>query len=220
MSEKKTSLLPILLSTLATLLPLFYGLLLLPILPESLPSHFNVVGEPDHYTKTLQLILAMPLGLAALNLLCLFFTLKDPKNQGYNAKYIKVFLYFFMPVLTNIVMGTIYLKGLGYNISVSIITSLFVGILFIILGNYLPKITQNYTFGVKLPWTLDDPENWRKTQRLSAFLFVIGGFILILSGLFSSYFPSLATVLIFGVIIAILLIPTAYSYWLSKKTSA
>ena len=42
-----------------------------------------------------------------------------------------------------------------------------VGLLFIGVGNYLPRVKQNYTLGIKTPWALADPENWRRTQRLS-----------------------------------------------------
>ena len=55
------------------------------------------------------------------------------------------------------------------------------GVLFMILGNYMTKTHQNYTIGIKLPWTLNSTENWNKTHRLASRLYALAGAILILS---------------------------------------
>ncbi len=87
------------------------------------------------------------------------------------------------------------------------------GLLFLILGNYLPKIRQNRTMGIKLPWTLQSEENWTRTHRLSGFLWVLCGLVMIplsLLRLWSGW--------LFGVLLAVMvLIPAVYSYALHRK---
>ena len=38
------------------------------------------------------------------------------------------------------------------------------GLLFMIIGNYLPKVKQNNTIGIRVVWTLQDEENWSATH--------------------------------------------------------
>ena len=84
------------------------------------------------------------------------------------------------------------------------------GIIFVILGNYLPKAKQNYTFGYKIPWTLNSEENWNKTHRLAGWLMVIAGIILIINAFFLFEWVVM-------VLAAVALAPVVYSYILYKK---
>ncbi len=87
------------------------------------------------------------------------------------------------------------------------------GTALVILGNYLPKIRQSHTMGIKLPWTLQSEENWTRTHRLSGFLWVLCGLVMIplsLLRLWSGW--------LFGVLLAVMvLIPAVYSYALHRK---
>ena len=88
-----------------------------------------------------------------------------------------------------------------------------VGILFVVIGNYLPKTKQSYTMGIKLPWTLASEENWNRTHRLAGFLWVIGGILLILLTLLRLW--NTWTFLL--VIIPMSVVPMIYSYLLYRK---
>lgn len=88
------------------------------------------------------------------------------------------------------------------------------GVMFIVIGNYLPKIKQNRTLGIKISWTLNNEENWNKTHRFGGKVWVIGGLMI----LFSVFLPSTAMVLVMVcVIVAMVIIPTVYSYCIFKK---
>ena len=80
-----------------------------------------------------------------------------------------------------------------------------------IIGNYLPKCKQNYTVGIKTPWTLNNEEVWNKTHKISGYLWVIGGFIITISSFIG--FESIMLV----VLIIIAFVPIVYSYILYKK---
>ena len=80
-----------------------------------------------------------------------------------------------------------------------------------VIGNYLPKCKQNYTLGIKLPWTLDDEENWNRTHRFAGFLWVVGGVLIAINAFLEWEWLFLV------VVFAMVLIPAIYSYLYYKK---
>ena len=56
----------------------------------------------------------------------------------------------------------------------------------------MPRIGQNYTMGVKTPWALNDPENWRRTQRCGGKCFVLMGIAVAAFGLAGPYLTDAA----------------------------
>jgi uncharacterized membrane protein len=84
----------------------------------------------------------------------------------------------------------------------------FVGGVFLGIGNYLPKTHQNYTVGFKLPWTLEDEENWNRTHRLAGQVWVFGGTLTIVNAFLGNMWIFIAA------IVLMVLVPTVYSYWL------
>nr|HQV06308.1 SdpI family protein [Chitinophagaceae bacterium] len=90
-----------------------------------------------------------------------------------------------------------------------------VGLFFAILGNYMPNLKPNYFAGFRLPWTLENPENWKKTHALAGKLWVGGGMFLAIICLF---IPSvIAIIVFFTVLIIITIIPCYYSYKMFRK---
>ena len=88
-----------------------------------------------------------------------------------------------------------------------------IGVLFILIGNYLGKIRQNYFIGIKTPWTLNNEEVWNKTQRVGGWSFVISGLI-IFAEVFLKW--QVLPVMIFAVVFASLT-PVIYSYVIYRK---
>ena len=68
---------------------------------------------------------------------------------------------------------------LGFSAITSLLVCGGVGVMFIILGNFMPNIKQNYTFGCRTPWALNDEHNWQRTQRMGGITFVVMGIALI-----------------------------------------
>ena len=103
--------------------------------------------------------------------------------------------------------------------SVNVLISGAVGLLFIGVGNYLPRVKQNYTLGIKTPWALADPENWRRTQRFGGACFMVLGVGLIVMGVAGSVLSSevvaaMIAVLAFGSVGVVYV----YSYLLWRKS--
>ena len=88
------------------------------------------------------------------------------------------------------------------------------GLMFLALGNVMPKIRQNYLVGVKTIWSFDDPDNWNKTQRFGGYCFCVVGVLLLLS-----CFAPLAwrTAVILILIFTAALLPMGYSWLLFRK---
>ena len=208
MNRKKT----ILLTSLLVFIPLIVGLILWNRLPEEMPIHFNASGEPDNYASKTFAVVFIPLILWVMHLAMGFVTLADPKKQNISDKMFLLMLY--IPPAVGI-FGTVvmYTDALNLPLSVNLVGNLFVGLIFIIIGNYLPKSRQNYTIGVKLPWTLNDIENWNKTHRFAGLLWIVCGVILLVNA-----FLDITWIVPVCIAIAVFF-PTGYSFLLFMKTT-
>lgn len=179
-------------------------------LPDNIPIHWGINGDIDRYGPKYYIFLE-PIILVFSYLLFKFFPKIDPRKHNYK-KYEKsyensivafVLFFFSMFILT-------LLASLGYDVSINKFVPFFVGILFIVLGNYLPKSKSNFYFGIKTPWTLSDDTVWRKTHRLGGKLFTLTGLITLISTLLFN-----GTTLFYILIICLLissLLPTIMSY--------
>lgn len=206
----KKNLPKLIITSLITLIPLVIGLILWDKLPDRVPVHWNVNGDVDGFATKAQAVFLMPLVLVAFHWICVLVTLLDPKKQNINDKMFTLVLWI-IPVISFLCNSLVYATALGHKISVEIIMPLFMGALFVVIGNYMPKCKQSYTMGIKLPWTLDDEENWNKTHRLAGFLWVIGGVIIMATAFLGAFW------LFFVMLIPMVLVPTVYSYLHYKK---
>lgn len=105
-------------------------------------------------------------------------------------------------------------SGLGYNIFLHRVPELLVGILFLIVGNYLPQCKPSFFVGMRNPWTLSNEEVWRKTHRFSGKVFVALGLIMIVSIFVPADWRSY---LMLAMILVAVILTNLYSYVLYKK---
>lgn len=198
----------------ATLLPLFVGLLLWGRLPDRIPTHFGVSGEADGWSSKAFAVFGLPAILLAVHLLCAFATRHDPRRKNISPLMWTLVLWI-VPIVGLFMTVLVYGKALGYALNVTFFTMLLVGVVFIVVGNYLPKCRQNYTIGIKLPWTLADEDNWDRTHRLAGVLWVVSGIAIILCAFVA---PKAFLPWVFlAVILAEVVIPTVYSFLLYRK---
>jgi len=93
-------------------------------------------------------------------------------------------------------------SGLGYNISVSLWMPVLIGLLFIVMGNYLSKIKPNWFMGIRTPWTLSSEEVWNKTHRFGGKIFILGGLLMILEPLLPTNFQLAVFIITMVIILA------------------
>lgn len=193
-----------------TLCPIIVGLVLWDRLPDRIPTHFGSNNEPNGWSSKTMAVFGLPLIMLGCELLCAFGTNADPKRRNINQKLMRVVLWI-VPLISVITCLSCYAIALGIGVDIGMLINVIIGIVFIIIGNYMHKIKQNYTVGIKLPWTLNSEENWNRTHRVGSWLFILGGIAFLVNG----YFKSEWVLVIF--IAALLLIPVGYSYLLYKK---
>lgn len=207
----------IILTTLLTGLPILIGLILWSKLPDSIATHWGADGQVNGWSSKASTVFFLPCILMMIHLFAVFLILNDPKKTNIHKKPMTL-IFWIVPVISILMNGIIYLIAFGIKVDISVAASILLGILFILLGNYMPKLRQNYAIGIKLPWTLCSEENWYRTHRLGGKLFIIGGILVILDGIAGIW---LGDTILFTIMIGILLICTAisvgYSFWLFKK---
>lgn len=197
------------------LLPMVLSAVLYSRLPEQIPVHWNMEGEIDGYAPKFQTAFGMPLLLAALQGIACFSLENDPRKAGIGR--LRVIFYWVIPVVSWVVIPSSLLTALGVPVDVSSIVTILVGVLFIIVGNYLPKCRLNYTVGVKLPWTLNSEENWRRTHRVTGYLWIAVGLVWALCGGLGFADNGSVTLFLVGTLGLAVGIPFLYSYCLFRR---
>ena len=206
----KKNLKTLIITSIVLLLPILAGLILWNQLPEQMPTHWNAAGEVDGWSSKPFAVFGLPLILVAAQWLCVLATTTDPKRQNHSEK-IYHLVFWIMPVLSIVLHAVTYLTVLGVGVRMEMVMPIFMGLLFVIIGNYLPKCKQSYTIGIKIPWTLNNEENWNKTHRLAGWVWVIGGIAIMLTGFFGGF------VAFFVITLVMVLVPAIYSYLLHRK---
>lgn len=197
-------------TTVVCLLPILFWLAVYGDLPEQVAIHWGVSGQPDGWMSKSIAIWAPSVFLACLNMACHIGSNADPKGEGRPRRLLTLCKW--LPAALSIIMNPIVLLiALDHEIPIATVCSSILGLMFLVVGNYLPKCRQNHTLGIKLPWTLRDEENWNKTHRLAGPLYMLSGILLLTCGFFGWLIPGLAAAFLLA-----LVVPTAYSFWLSR----
>jgi len=210
LNQNKTKLI---VSSVLILLPIIVGLLLWNQLPDVMTTHWGVDNQPDGWSSKAFAVFAMPLILLATHWFCLWITTKDPGQKNQNKKAIGL-VFWMIPMVSLFSSSIMYGIALGNEVNIGSIVFGMLGLMFLGIGNYLPKVKQNYTLGIKVSWALANEENWNATHRFSGKVWVAGGLLLVLA----AFFPMEYTLLVvFPVILILALVPMLYSWLYYKK---
>lgn len=194
------------------------GFYLYPQLPNLVPSHWGVNGEINGWMSSTFAVYFFPGLILFLYLLLSFLPLMDPLKAN-----IEMFshLYFWFKTVLVLFLSSLYLMtlyvGLGYEVNVGRFVSLGIAVLFALIGYIMPQIKKNYTFGIRLPWTLHSEEVWVKTHELGGKMFIALA-VLIAAAAFLPGFYTFVTLLAGVVLMLVVLV--AYSYIEYRKTKA
>jgi len=202
------------LTTLIALSPAIGALLLYNRLPDVLASHFSFDNTADGYmSKSGSIIMLVLLGLVPL--VIRLARHMDPNRANYE-KFSKA--YEVTRIGTSLILAIAGWGMLLYNLNIrlqmnTIILGI-IGLLLMVMGNFLTQVQPNYTFGIRTPWTLSNPEVWRKTHRFGGPMMMLGG----ASGLVAAWVDGVAGTVIFltGLVISVIS-PVLYSLLLYRK---
>ena len=206
----KKNLKVLIITSIIILLPMVAGLVLWNRLPEQVPFHWNAAGEIDGWASKPVAVFVPSAAMLALQWLCLLVTSTDPKKQNHPKK-VKVLVLWLIPLITVFISALMYVSALGGSVRVEMLMPILLGLLFVAIGNYMPKCKQNYTIGIKIPWTLASEENWNRTHRFAGWVWVGGGIVMLLSGFLGIFWLTLVPAII------MVAVPLVYSYILHKK---
>ena len=210
----KRNLFKIIISSVTILLPIIFGIIVWDSLPEVITTHFGINGEPDGFSGKYFAVLFFPLFMLTVHWLCILVSAAMEARGIKQSDKVYGLLFFICPLLSIVNSAMIYSMALGGEINISVFIAMLFGVMFIVIGNYMPKATRNRYFGIKIKWTLDNDENWAATHRLAGKVWVIGGFAVILTALLPIKIMIAAFI---ALIIALMLIPTVYSYVYYRK---
>lgn len=202
---------------------LFWFLAVLPFLisagfysrlPARVVTHFNASGTPNGYSSRAVAAFGLPAFYLAVVLLLVVMMKIDPKNKNIErSPQLRAAVLWGVVLILNLVHIATMLNAVKIRVSINIMLGIAVGLLFIFIGNYLPKCKPNYTMGIRLPWTLYNEENWRKTHRFAGPLWIIGGVLITLSS-FLAFAWVVVALVVCGLLCAA---PAAYSYLLFRR---
>ncbi|WP_377864054.1 SdpI family protein [Bacillus sp. R86525] len=185
-----------------------------PNLPDTMIIHWGTEGANGFTSKFNAMLLL--LGIMIFTYVLLTVTPKiDPKKKNYD-KFSRSYMIMNYSVLVVLFLVNMLVigVGLGYDIPMNSTPYIIVGLLFIVIGNYLPQCKPNYFVGIKTPWTLSNEEVWRKTHRFSGKVFVVLGVIMMLSIFAPAAWKAF---LLIGIIISAVGLTMGYSYVAYKK---
>lgn len=188
--------------------------LLYPRLPTEIPMQWGLDGQVNRYGSR------AAIWLTALLPLLMYVIMKavpriDPRRDSYRKH---ATAYRSTVVATIIFMiaihGIVLAASLGVPIAVATFVKAGVGVLFVVIGNFLTQARHNYTFGIRLPWTLASERVWRKTHRLGGPVFVTAGLGFLVVAPFSG---TIAIVIPLGLLFGGLIGLSVYSYVLFAR---
>ena len=203
----------LIMSSIITLLPMLAGIIFWDKLPQTMATHFSASGSADGFTSKAFVVFGLPIILLGIFWLCIFLTLKDANNKNQNKKALGLVTWI-LPILSIFVNGMIYATALEIKINPVIVIALLLGIMFIAIGNYMPKCKQNFTLGIKIKWTLENEENWNKTHRFAGKVWVIGGLIMFITAFLKMEYALISLLVLTILMVAL---PVIYSYSYHKK---
>ena len=201
------------------IIPAIYLVAVWNSLPETIALHFDLRGNPDRFGSKNELITTTIILIVANAVVYLILTniyRIDPKRYAAENKGRLHRIGFAVCVFMSAVLCLVIYSGSHGNVKFSTRLMLAgIGLLFALIGNYMHNIKPNYFAGFRLPWTLENPENWRKTHLLGGKLWFVAGVLIAIICLILP--PDVGLIVFFSIMMVVILIPAIYSYRLYRK---
>lgn len=193
-------------------------LVVYPLMPDVVASHWNAAGELDGTMPKFWGLILIPLLMYGFCALLVVLPRIDPlqknyrKFQDYYNGFILVFATFFFFIQLEIILW-----GLGIFVSPNLTMPVMIGILFIYIGFLLEHAEPNWFVGIRTPWTLSSDSVWKKTHKIGAMLFKLAGVVSmigILAGMYAWLF-----IIIPAIAVAVYTVVYSYIEFNKERTS-
>ncbi len=187
--------------------------------PDRVPTHFGVDGQPDQWGGKWALFIGVVVNVGIYGLLLVVPSM-DPRKEAYEKfgkayDVIRIAVHLFLSFVSLFIVA----YALGYDWNVAKMIPIAICLLFAAIGNQMGRMRQNYTTGIRTPWTLNNEEVWKKTHRISSRVWVIASLLMAVGIAFMNSNTAIFVTFmcyVFGLIV----FSFAYSYvWYKRLTT-
>ena len=188
-----------------------------PRLPGEVPSHWNLRGEVDDHAPKLLVALLVPVMLLVMRGVFEILPQIDPKRANY-----PMFIDTYWRIANGsfLLLGAVHVAvlgiGLGWDLNLNRALMIGLGVLMLIIGNYLSRVQPNWFIGIRTPWTLSSETVWRRTHRTGSWLFVALGMMTLVVSVIARA-PTLALVVPVIAVAALGLVVQSYVLWRKEQ---
>jgi len=201
-------------------IPFLYALSVYDNLPETIATHFDIEGKPNGFGPKSSIYLGpIILGIAGLLVFLLLqnITRIDPKKtKGTDPALFGKIGYLMVVFMSVLGLVIVYSSVQPGNFFMKYLFSL-MGLMFAALGYIFPSIKPNYFVGFRIPWTLENEENWTATHQMAGKWWMYGGILQVILGILLA--PEYVLISFFIIMAVMVAVPTRFSYQYFKKHS-
>ena len=198
----------LMITSLICLIPIIFGIILYDQLPEQMAVHFGMNNEPNSFAPKEFALFGIPLLMFILQVFCCIVSdFMEEKKQ--NKKYITIYKWI-IPIIEMVVYLTMLAYGAGIELDMRMIVCITLGIVFMLVGNYMPKTEPN-----KLQMNYIRADFWKKVKRPAGYFFVIIGLAFIIS----AFLNSMVSFILLIILIVFAVLTTIYSIYVFYKNS-
>lgn len=195
----------LLVTCIVTLFPIILGLIFYNKLPDTVAIHFDINNNPNGYFSKNAFVFGMPALMVILQIICCMSVDVTDKYPEANRK-MKMVGKWIIPILTIVLYVVTAMYAIGNKLDIRKIVMIILGILFVVIGNYLPKTKGQINMLQKI-----SEQEYRKVSKVFGYLMIVNGLLFIISNLFSQY------VSVFVVCLVIVEIIVLWLYTIIKR---
>lgn len=192
-------------TSLICLLTIIPGLIFWNDLPESMAIHFDMYNRADNFSSRAFAVFGLPLMMVGLQIFCCVINDINAYKHGRRTKFETVTKWI-IPLMTVILQIITLGYNLGWSIDIRKSVAIIIGIMFVVLGNYMPKIDYVKNYNI-------DTQKSRKINRFMGYGMVIMGILI----LFTVFLPPIFTIIWLFMLIPFTVISIIYSVIVCRK---
>lgn len=184
-----------------------------PHMPARVPTHWNAQGQINGYMSPLGAVATPMIAIAAAALFTVLLPAISPR--GYEIKpFISAYLLIMLAVQAFVLIAAlgVLMNAAGHPIQMPLICALGVGVLLMIMGNYMGKLRKNFFVGIRTPWALASDAVWERTHRMGGWVFMLAGVAVVVAVL-----VGLPLKFLLAIVLGAMLIPVVYSYVVYRR---
>ena len=207
---KKSNLKTLILTCAVCLLPMIFGAVFYEKLPEEMPVHFNMNNEVDRYSSKEFALFGIPAIMLGMQIFCCVISYVNEDKKGKKPRFIGI-VEWIIPILSVVISVITIEVPLGSDVDVRKSILLILGILYLLMGNYMPKTSYEEMKGKMHPMPKNE-KMYRKMMRMMGYTFVVFGLLLLVS----IFFEAIVSCVIILAMVTVLLVETVWVYRKNK----